>query len=101
MGFVKKIGDELRRGRDRLTGASKAESEAKKAAMLAKQRAEEEAKRRAQIDAAQSAATAAGQEKAKSEVGDEATQGSTKKKKVRGGKKSLSISRSSGSGINI
>jgi len=98
-----KVGKELRRARDKVTGKSKAEEEARNAEQRAKEEAEKRAREQAELEAAQSAASTAGQgaEQAETDIGSEGTKQSAQKKKLKGGKKGLSISRASGSGINI
>lgn len=81
------------------------EKEAREAAERQAREAEEAARKQAELEAAQSAAqTAAGAvgvaEGEGLQTGADQTT-ATQKKKLKGGKKSLSISRASGSGINI
>ncbi len=98
MGFVKKIGREIRKGRDKLTGVDQAKVAQRKAQEEAERKAIEDAKIAAAAEAAKTAGT---QTEPETQVGAEETKSSNKKKKLKGGKKSLSIARSSGSGINL
>lgn len=67
----------------------------------AKKKVEEEARKQAELEAAQKAATNVGvQGQAQAET-PEATTTSDVKKRIKGGRKSLTVARVGGSGINI
>lgn len=90
MGFIKKVVKKI-------TGIDKAEDEARRK----QQESEEAARRQAELEATQKAATNVGQQgQAKSET-PEATTTSDVKKRIKGGRKTLTVSRVGGSGINI
>lgn len=78
----------------------RAEKEAKRQAEEARRQAEEAARKQAELEAAQNAAStiATAKEEGVETVGETE---SKKKKSLRGGKKSLSVARSSGTGINL
>lgn len=94
MGFIKKAFKKL-------TGADDAEKRAREEAERARREQEEAIRKQAELDAAQRAATElAGEQEVQAEsVGD--TTESTQKKKLRAGRKSLTVARAGGSGINI
>lgn len=67
----------------------------------AKKKAEEEARKQAELEAAQKAATNVGQQDEAQAETPEATTTSDVKKRIKGGRKSLTVARVGGSGINI
>lgn len=83
----------------------KEEKRAKERAERQAREAEEAARKQAELEAAQQSATSANigitAEGEGVEIGSGDVKDTAKKKKLRGGKKSLNIARSSGSGINV
>lgn len=67
----------------------------------ADKKAEEEARKQAELAAAQQAATNVGQQGEAQAETPEATTTSDVKKRIKGGRKSLTVARVGGSGINI
>lgn len=86
----------IKKALNKVTGRDKAKE--------AEERARREAERQAEIEAAQKAQQSneatAGEEESVAEVGAKETE-SDKKKKLKGGRKGLTVARSGGSGINV
>lgn len=80
-----------------LDAKKKAEEEARRQ----QQEAEEAARRQAELEAAQNAATNVGEQGEAQAETPEATTTSDVKKRIKGGRKSLTVARVGGSGINI
>lgn len=82
-------------------GASEVARKQEKEMQRQREEAERQARQQAELEAAQQAAQVIPQAESKGVEAKAADTASKKKKILKGGKQSLSVSRSSGSGINI